>query len=141
MMFLKILFTGIMMFACNFLFCLILDTSAHHGVADSLFVTLIISEVIGLIPATIAHKKGRNFILWWVYGYLLFIIALIHSLLMDKSEEALAERGELKKCPYCAEYINRDAKVCRYCGRNLVATDHGALEDENNGPYTKKKDD
>lgn len=38
--------------------------------------------IVGWIPALIAHRKGRNFFLWWIYGGALFIIALIHSLLI-----------------------------------------------------------
>jgi hypothetical protein len=39
--------------------------------------------IVGWIPAMIAHRKGRNFFLWWIYGGALFIVALIHSLLLS----------------------------------------------------------
>ena len=47
--------------------------------------TLIISALLGLIPAKIAKEKGRRFCLWWLYGSTLFTIALIHSLVINKN--------------------------------------------------------
>ena len=32
--------------------------------------------LLGLIPAYIAYRKGRNFLTWWLFGFVLFPIAL-----------------------------------------------------------------
>jgi hypothetical protein len=34
---------------------------------------------------------------------------------------ALAIKGNVRKCPFCAEQIKPEAKVCRYCGREVTA--------------------
>lgn len=79
--------------------------------------------LIGLIPAFIAKNKGRNFALWWLYGSLLFIFALIHSLVMKSNQEVLEQEalrsGRMRECPHCVELIKREANVCRYCGRDV----------------------
>lgn len=48
-------------------------------------ISLLIAVFLGLIPAAIAANKGRSFIGWWVYGSLIFIVALPHSLLVKKA--------------------------------------------------------
>ena len=52
-----------------------------------LLITLIVAAGLGLIPAKIAESKGYDFKLWWLYGWLIFIVALIHAALLPNKNE------------------------------------------------------
>lgn len=75
-------------------------------------VYLIIAAYLGIIPAMIAYKKSRSFVGWWLFGTLLFIIALPAIL--------LASEKYVKECPECAEMVKERAKKCRFCGHDFV---------------------
>ena len=49
-------------------------------------VILIVAAGLGFIPAEIAKRKGKeNYWLWWFYGWMLFIVAIIHAMCLEDS--------------------------------------------------------
>jgi uncharacterized membrane protein YoaK (UPF0700 family) len=49
------------------------------------FVVLILVVVLGSIPATLARRRGRPFGHWWLYGAVLFRVALLQVLRLAAS--------------------------------------------------------
>ncbi|MBD2797742.1 zinc ribbon domain-containing protein [Xenorhabdus sp. 18] len=90
---------------------------------DGFWGLVIISAFLGLIPAGIAASKGRSFGAWWFYGFLIFIVALIHSLVLESKQHITEKKkinaGEIKKCPFCAETIKTEAIVCKHCNKEI----------------------
>lgn len=77
---------------------------------------LVWALLLGFIPAIIAQSKGRSFAGWYVYGALLFIVAIVHAIVISPIEEPATD---LRKCPFCAESIKAEATVCRFCQREV----------------------
>lgn len=60
----------------------------HFDLTRSAIIT-VIQFVLAIIPATIAGKKSYNRILFYVYGIVMFPLALIHSLILpDRQDES-----------------------------------------------------
>jgi hypothetical protein len=86
---------------------------------------------IGLIPATIASRKGGDFLGWWIFGSALFIVALPCALL-KRADSAALERIALadggRKCPRCAEIVKGAAEVCRFCQYEFYPPEETTLD-------------
>ena len=82
---------------------------------------LMFAAVLGIIPGMIAHRKGRGFLGWWIFGTLAFIVALPLAILREPATEGA--NAPFRTCPYCAETIKSQASVCKHCGRDLPVSD------------------
>lgn len=84
------------------------------------FITVVF---LGMITGAIAHKKGHSFAKWWFYGAALFIVALPMAIMLKPVGEAAGTTvamGGLRKCPKCAELIQPEAQVCRFCNAEVA---------------------
>ncbi len=70
------------------------------------------------------HKRGYTFLMGLIVSVLFSpVVGVIVVLLYRDQSKNPAIVGtspkSLKKCPYCAEDIKKEAKVCKHCGRDL----------------------
>lgn len=64
-----------------------------------------------------AEEKGYSRVGFTIFGLLVPLIALIVVLILQPSQQV--QQQGLVKCPYCAEAIQPEARVCKHCGRDV----------------------
>lgn len=80
--------------------------------------------IFSCVAAAIAHNKGNSVAAAVLISILLSPLIGIIVALVQKRNEAVLETqrlqsGASRKCPFCAELIKKEARVCRYCGRDF----------------------
>jgi hypothetical protein len=95
-------------------------------------VYLLFGALLGLIPAAIASRKGHPFVLYWIFGALVFIVALPMALLVGPNKEAR------QQCPSCREWVDREATVCARCGRDIPESARTAAAAQPQDPWYQR---
>jgi hypothetical protein len=77
-----------------------------------------VAFVAGLIPAFIAKNKGRSVFKWWLFGAVLFPVALVMAILAKPDETRISEA------------------MIPHIGRRKTAAQHDAAREQMNVPST-----
>ena len=95
--------------------------SVHDLVIVVAFIGALFSGYAGMtIWARKGGKPGNGFLLGGLLGVLGVLILVLATPRQAEIDSAARSEG-LVRCPHCAELINYQAHVCRYCQREVAA--------------------
>jgi hypothetical protein len=66
---------------------MLLQTTTSSELSPVIF---LIPAVLGVVVGLIARSKGRSFIGWWFFGFMLFIVAIILVLVLPARNRSTA---------------------------------------------------
>lgn len=83
--------------------------------------------VFAFLGGVVWQLRGMSFAAGFVVSVLFsplvgVVVGLVKQPSPQRAEKAAMEAGGVKKCPYCAELVKAEAKICRFCGRDVLET-------------------
>jgi hypothetical protein len=108
------------------------------------FAVFFFNGLLSLLVAYVAGQKGRSAAgFFWLSFFTSFLIGILVAIAVPRVErsapnQAASHTGRVAptssgisvKCPFCAEWVSSEAKVCKHCGREIADEVAVSLEAE-----------
>lgn len=85
---------------------------------------VLIWVTLSVVVGVFSSSKGHSFFGGFVFSLLLSpviagLIVAIRKPNVAQQEAAALSEGDVRKCPFCAELVKREAVKCKHCGSQI----------------------
>jgi hypothetical protein len=87
---------------------------------------LFVSVLAAIATGVVAYRRGLG--VWWTVFLCMFcwpaglVLVLVLPANKKKLEQRALKSGASKQCPYCAEIIRSEARICPHCRQSCGTT-------------------
>lgn len=72
--------------------------------------------ILAVLVGMYAGKKGRSTVGFFLLSLVLSpLIGFLAALVAEPQRDIVAANAGMKKCPECGEYVQGEARICRFC--------------------------
>lgn len=97
----------------------VMNPEDFAGLMIILFAALIYFGSVALV-ANYASSKGHSRMAWFLWAIVLSPLLALFIVFLLPTKAGEGNQAEFRKCPFCAETVRAEAKICKHCHGDLA---------------------